>query len=688
MKSLLSLPLCFLGAAAGIAWAADAIVIFPTLPTPLTLPPGLVETMPLNTTASFFGDALRAVDCNTTVPAAFPGDTVDNEVVLGDCGNQLFGGVVMTDSHLSGNITIQFYPPLNNISHFVVFQHVLHGGDGSLSAPLGYNLPVKSNQISDALPLSSGDLDLTTGGAANVQWYVAFSNTALLALGNVNPKLAPPIINFPGVRGHAYATFTQRSDGLLDFTFRGSTFLPLGSNVEGDPVRFPLPYCSADGNCASVLARGTSLHPHLYLETRESLGYPPCAPNCPEIDANHQSVFTAAASHTAFGDDFQMDIPQLYCPPGSNSTPASPCAATGVAAGRSELQGRFQIQFGPQEGNTVPFAISSIRSAGLFADPPISPLLGAGFQPGLLGTNQILKFPNYIYHQFKLSFADEPFNFPQGMIDLNTGRVIGEFEYPMFIDQTIIEALFLQNNGRVSTDPFFVIASRPLPGQPEDTYALFEKGQNGQTTFRFSGYHKRSFATYVFPNPSFIAADAWTGGPTGNLDIFNRIQAARLNGPPANITKTGGGTFTSSTGDTFTYNFSMPCNPAGQPASFVYTNAGNGSSSPFSDNDAGRAGTFTLKSLVSATCTNTHASTAAPGDYDTVNFTGFGTWSADPALSLYRFVTVSASADPANPYAAIIVFRYQPKSGSSQFEYDLDIALSAAENKPADKPVP
>lgn len=677
MKNLFTVSLCLMSAGAGVALADAPIVLFPPLPTPLTLPPGLTETLPLNSNESFFGDALRAVDC-----------TDATDLPYGTCGNQLFGGVVMTDSHLSGSITIQFFPPLNNISHFIVTQGVLQGTDGVLSAPLGYSLPVKSNQISDGLQLSSGDLDLTTGAAKNIQWYVAFSNTALLALGNVNPNLAPPIINFPGVRGDAYAIFSQRSDGLLDMYFRGSTFLPLGSNINGEPVRFPLPFCSANGNCASTLARGTSLHPHLYLETAPS-SYPPCAPNCPAFDQNHQSVFTAHAAYTAFGDDFEMDIPQLYCPPGSVSTAASSCAVNGVANGRSELQGRFQIQFGQQTGNTLPFQISTIRPSGLFADPPVSPLLGVGFQPGLLGTNQILTFPNFQYHQFKLSFADEPFNFAQGMIDLNTGRIIGQFEYPMFIDQTIIEALFDENNGRVEKDPFFIVASKPYPGQPETLYALFEQGANGETTFRFSGLHERSFATYTFPNPDFIAADAFTGGPDGNLNIFTRFQGSRLNGPPSTISKAGTGAFVSSTGDNFTYSFSMPCNPAGQPFSFTYTNQGNGPPAPYGGLDTGRAGTFTMHSLVSVSCTNSHVSTAAPGDYDIVNFTGFGSWSNDPADSLYRFASVSASVDPNNPYAAIIVYRYQPTANNSyDTYYDLDVELSSAENKPANKPVP
>jgi len=672
--------LCLLslsGFAAVSVFADQPIVINPPLAVPLVLPPGLTETLPLNKTASFFGEATRAVDCTD------PGDQT-----YGICGNQLFGGVVMGDSHLSGNITIQFSPPIGTIAHFVVLQGILPGDAATLAAPLGYSLPVQNPQVSDALQLSSGDLDLATGVAININWYSIFQDSALQALANVNPKLAPTALNFPGVRGHANATFAQRSDGLLDFYFRGSTFLPLGADTLGDPVRVPLPFCGPSNNCASVLARGTSLHPHLYLETRSLLGYAPCAPNCPALDANHQSVFMAHAAYTAFGDDFELDIPQLYCPPSAASSTSSPCATSGLAHGRAELQGRYQIQFGPQEEDTLPFVISTLRPAGLFADPPVSPLLGPGFQPGLLGANETLTFPNYTYDQFKVSFADEVFNFPQGSIDLSTGRVIGEFEYPMFIDQALIEAIFTENSGRISTDPFYVLASRPLPGQPETLYALFEQGQNGETTFRFSGLHQRSFATYLFPNPDLIAADAWPGGPAGNLNIFDLLQGARLNGAPSNVTKTSSGTFVSSTGDTVNYNLSIPCNPPGQPSSFVYRNAADGPTAPFTTNGASRGGTFTLMSLASASCTNSHASTANPGDYDMVNFTGFGTWSPDPANSLYRFASVSASVDPSNPFVSIIVYRYQPTSGSAQPEYDLDVELSSAENKPANKPVP
>ncbi len=146
----------------------------------------------------------------------------------------------MTDSHLKGDITIQFFPSSPTTAHFIVQFHQLLGDDGLLSAPLGYNMPVKGNSVTDALTLSSGDLDLTTGMADpnTLKVFCYFNNTALLALANVNPKLEAPIIAFPGIRGYSWANFAQRPDGLLDFFFRGSTFLGLGADVLGDPTRF------------------------------------------------------------------------------------------------------------------------------------------------------------------------------------------------------------------------------------------------------------------------------------------------------------------------------------------------------------------------------------------------------------------------------------------------------------------
>ena len=100
-------------------WAQSTDEVLDELPQKLRLPPGLDETLPLNKTASFFGDALHAVDC-----------TEDKDLPYGTCGNQLFGGLVMTDSHLNGSIRIRFYAPVNDVAHFEVIHGTLHGDDG------------------------------------------------------------------------------------------------------------------------------------------------------------------------------------------------------------------------------------------------------------------------------------------------------------------------------------------------------------------------------------------------------------------------------------------------------------------------------------------------------------------------------------------------------------------------------
>ena len=368
----------------------------------------------------------------------------------------------------------------------------------------------------------------------------------------------------------------------------------------------------------------------------------------------------------------------------------------GLGPGRSELQGRVLIQFGPLAGNQVPFQLSVMVPEGLFAEPPNSELLGAGFRGFLMGTNQQLHFPNYIYNQHKLAFADEVHNRANGMIDLASGRIIGEFVYPMYIDQSIIEQLIPDNHGRVTLDPFFQVAEEAPQNASDPNYAFFEKEPNGQTMVRLNLFHHRSFETYCYPMPQFIPNQCWfAGAGTGsNLNIFGKIQAAHLpdNGYPGSVVLSDNRTFTSSIGDTFSYNFSANCNPVGQPFSFVYTNNNTGPS----------GGTFTMKHLVSVSCTNSKVSTAAPGSFDQIAITGFGSWSKDPVVgptqadlpTQLRFLTASISVDPANPYAAIIVFDNYPGEnltlpGALILTGDnVDVNLSTAENKPPTKPAP
>lgn len=639
MKSVSRCLLAVLAAVPAVL-GQDPILIFRPLPQPLRLPPGLVQTLKINKAASYFGDTLRAVDCDNDIDLPF-----------GLCSNFLFGGHAMTSSHLEGEIRIRFYPPVRNVAHFEVQHFALTGDDGVLQTPGGYTLPVLGNTVTDGPDLlSEGDLDLTTGGVTNIKYRVLFSNTALLALGGVNPKLERPVIEFPGIRGRAWIRFEQRADGLLDYHFSGTTFLPLGKDIQGDIVRWPMPNCDPAFRCASVPARGTSLHPHLAISTKEPAGEP-CFPNCPDIPPNSIQEFTVFGHSSSFGDDFELDIPQLG----------------GLGPGRSHIQGRLMIQFGPRSGGSIPFIIRSLPAAGLIQDPPVNAVFGRGFGPGLLGHEEFLRFPLLTYKLERVVFVDEPFAINHGHVDLRTGRVLGEYFYPSFYGQSLAEVLFAQNDGRISTLPFDVVAKENPVSNPG--YAFFERGTNGQTVFRLSAEHTRSFAGFRFPSPDHVKANSFLAGPKGGLNLFLRLQAMRTQDAPRAVKSGSAANVLTSVGDRISYNYSVPCDGKSARHSFEYTNTNTGPS----------GGTFKMLRLANVTCTNSRGSNAAPGDYDTVTMSGFGTWSKDsPATP--RFGTFQVSTSPAYPYVSIFVFQNPDQNGN--------VVLSSANTKPVERPLP
>ena len=310
----------------------------------------------------------------------------------------------------------------------------------------------------------------------------------------------------------------------------------------GDPVRFPLGICNQPTHCASILGRGTSLHPHLFLSTKP-MSDAPCGSACPDIPFNSVEMFTTFTQQTAFGDDFALDIPELG----------------GTAPGRSHLTGRFQVQFGPQSGDTVPFTLTSLPPECLLAAPPPSPLLFPGLAIGLVGQNEILRFPNFTYRRTKLAIVGEPFNFPHGELHLKTGRIFGEMMYPTFFSQKLLEVLLVQNDGCVALDSFPIVALKSVdPAVAPTMYVLFEKGINGQTVFRWSGAHVRSFATYRFPSPDYDKANSFIGGPKAELHIFTFFQAMHTAERPL-ARKTGAvNNVTSSIGEVFSYSYSIP----------------------------------------------------------------------------------------------------------------------------------
>lgn len=568
---------------------------------PLTLPPGLEQTLTLNPESSYYGDALRAV--HTTDPA---------EIGYGLSGNLLFGGLALLDSHLTGSVRIRFSPPVNDVSHFeITHGDGLNGTDGRLSAPQFYKLPGLMNKLLDPQDvLSSGDLNLATGAVTNLTYRLFFMNSAIFALAQVNPRLPKEPINFPGQYGSAWARFEPRDDGLLDFEFYGTTFIPM--SVLGAPARFPLPFVSPTMNFASVPCDGTALHPHIHLST-----LPPEPADegvdVPDLPSNTIQVFTGSPYNNYFGDDFSLNAPEL----GSRAT------------GRSHLMGRYQIQFGERSGNSLSFSITSMQPGGLLTTLPQSPFaqaFGKRIPDGLVGYDEYLRFRQQTYLMDKISWLDDPLDIAVGAIDLRTGKVIGH----------------LLRRGMITTS-WLLAMVRLEPRTPTATFtfrgpASFSKTASGETMFRYYGDLNIPFPQgFYFPASNLT--DKITIGPNSALDPFLRFQGMHEPAAPRLRKQGGSAQVTASSGSDFSYRYDVSSD--GAPASFEFT-------------DITKGGTFRLGSLTWVDFLNSRTSTAAAGDYDTIVFSGFGTWSEDRTNEPH-VVTVHISTSPTHPYVGILV---------------------------------
>jgi len=79
-----------------------------------------------------------------------------------------------------------------------------------------------------------------------------------------------------------------------------------------------------------------------------------------------------------------------------------------------------------------------------------------------------------------------------------------------------------------------------------------------------------------------------------------------------------------------------------------------------------------MTSLANVHCTNSRSSQLSPGDYDTVSFSGFGSWSKDKENGLH-LATVQISTSKDFPYVSVMI----------------DGGLTSnANTKPAEAPVP
>ena len=597
---------------------------------PLLLPPGLQQTLPLVKSESYFADAVKIQDC--------PGDK-DNPNGL--CNNVLFGGFAMYVSHLTGSLHIRFLAPVNNIARFeITHPGGLTGEDTVQRAPQLYDFPVKEMHIYDSAATTTGELNLVTGDVSSLTYRVRVTNTLLEAYRRLNSQLDPAVIEFPGSYGSTVISreldsrlvrFEQRPDGLLDFTYFGSTFLPLGNNQgrpSDGPVRIPLPFCSAPGVCRGMEAPGTSLHPRLRITTRET-DHTDCATTCPEIPLNQTRVFTVSGYHTSTGDDFHLDIQALG----------------GDSEGRAHLQGRLIVQFGDGK-ESIPVAVQAVLAEGLLAEPPAAPIPGFGLN--LIGFDELLRFPSATYRPKGVAFSADPFDLAVGVIDRRSGRFIGDFVMRGFPVQDLLFAVQAANEGKIPPDSF------RYQGQ-----ASFDRGPNGSLVFRYESGVFLNFSGLSFPPPDYDSAGATPVGPTAVLNPFLNIQAIS-GGPRAVVVKSGEVHEISSYGDPITLRYAIPCDVANPSAAFVYVNEAN----------ASRGGTFTLQTLASVDCSNLQGSSVPPGEAEMITFSGFGSWSKDSELHFASVQIINSAG-----------VRYW----ATQIDGGL---LSNANNKPSQKPKP
>jgi hypothetical protein len=568
-------------------------------PAALRLPPGLEQILPLSKAASYFGDGIGATHCRD-----------QRGVQFGGCGNWLFGGLALVDSHLSGNLRLRFTPPENNVTRFELsFEGGFVGEDAVLTTPQFFKMWFRQARVDEAPGLvSSGTLNLATGAVSDLTVYAAYSSTALFALVGSNPNWPRVPITFKNESsqqyyGSAWARFDQREDGLLDFTFYGSMFAPVG------PVVWPLNFVGPSGQFATVPAAGTVMHPHLHLSTKE----PARGGVCPDIPFNTVQELTLFTHNSSFGDAFTLDAPQLG----------------GRATGRSHLLGRVLLQYGVRSGNTVPVAVSLAAPGGVMQElepSPITAVFPGRLYPGPNGFDEFLRFPLRTYSLDDLAIIDDPFDISVGAVDLRTGRFLGELLHRGFINQDLIFALL-----------------RVEPRTPGSSFnfrgpARLERGAGGSTVFRFKG---EVFVPYpegfLFPKPNLTTG--FPIGPNSRLDPFLWLHAIQ-DGPAKDYVKRGEGRdVVASTGARFSYRYAIPKDPSKHKAVFEYENHS-------------QQGRFRLHSLAWVGFADSQGAGGKAGEYDTVSFTGFGVWSKDGVETIVQ-ASAQISTSRHRPYVGI-----------------------------------
>ena len=580
------------------------------LPQRLVLPEGLTQELEIDPLGSYFGDGIAASNCESVADALFDG-----------AGQTLFGGVAIVDSHLRGKLRFTFTPIGPDRAAFTLAFSQLTGDDALLAAPVLFRMAFQEASVT-AYPapndISQGEVDLITGAVSKLRIYASFGAAALRALVAANPNFPTTPLSFltldaaesPLDYSSASAKFEQRPDGGLDFTFYGARFVPLGPGT-----RWPLNFGGPDGDRALIPASGTVMHPHLRLTTRPPVNR--AAPAKPvELPVNCVREFTFHTHNTAFGDGFDLRVPELG----------------GPSTGRSHIMGRAAIQFGIPSGGTVPIAVRHLPPGGIFSQAYPSPIADAfpvRLGPGPRGFDQKLRYPRATFTMEKISLPDDPFDIAMGAVDLGTGYVFDDFLHRAFIEQDVINAL-MRIESRVRHTSFFFRG----PG-------VFELTPANSLMFRFNADEIVPYpAGLAYPQPDFTASYFATLGATLNPYLWVR---AIEDAPPTDYTAEGSfEKIDAANRDQFSCKYRVPGNTTRKDFYFDYKNHT-------------QDGVFTLHSLTWVGFSNSAIANPARAGFDTVTFSGFGIWEKNGVRSLEQ-VAAQIWDNPANalsPYIGI-----------------------------------
>jgi hypothetical protein len=584
---------------------------FESLPQPLSLPPGLTQELVLDTAGSYFGDGIAATNCESPLDAQFDG-----------AGETIFGGLALVDSHLHGSLRFEFTPIGPDRAAFTIRFDRLAGDDAVLTTPVLFRMAFQESGVSSypaPFDLSSGEVDLITGRVSRLRVYARFGAIALNTLVATNPNfpssplcfLTLDAVESPLEYSSASAFFEQRPDGNLDFTFYGTRFVPLGPGA-----RWPLNFGGPEGQFATIPASGTVMHPHLRLTTKAAGPAPP-GPNPVDVPTNCVREFIFHTHNTAFGDAFDLRVPEL----------GGPCT------GRSHIMGRAAIQFGIPSGGTQPVAVRSLPPGGIFAEAYPSPIAAAfpvRLGPGPRGFDQKLRYPRATFTMEKISLPDDPFDVALGALDLATGRLSSDHLHRAFIEQDVISAL-LRIESRVRQTSFFFRG----PG-------LFSTTRSKALMFRFLGNELVPYpAGLAYPQPDFTASYFATMGAT--LTPYFWIRAVE-NAPAGNFVAEGKFDLVAANRDEFCLEYRLPADTSNQDFYFRYENKT-------------QLGLFTLHSLVWIGFGNSADGPPAASGFDTVTFSGFGVWEKNSVRSLEQVAGQiwNNPGHPLSPYIGIQV---------------------------------